>query len=68
MLKHTVHIASTMFHMTITILDIIHRRVFYLKHVSETGFCLRLQVESIQFGTIESWSLCLNLALSIGPN
>jgi hypothetical protein len=30
----------------ITILDIIHRPVFYLKHdVSETGLCLRLQVE-----------------------
>jgi hypothetical protein len=29
-----------------TVLDIIHRRAFYLKHdVSDTGFCLRLQVE-----------------------
>jgi hypothetical protein len=34
--------------------DIIHRNVFYLKHkVSETGFCLRLQVEPIQLGTLE---------------
>jgi hypothetical protein len=32
---------------TITILDIIYRPVFYLKHdVLETGFCLRLQVEA----------------------
>jgi hypothetical protein len=33
---------------TLTILDIIHCSVFYeyLKHdISETGFCLRLQVE-----------------------
>jgi hypothetical protein len=30
---------------TITILDIIHRSFFYLKHnISETDFCLRLQV------------------------
>jgi hypothetical protein len=30
---------------TITILDIIHRLVFYLKHhVSETGFCLQVKV------------------------
>jgi hypothetical protein len=30
---------------TITILDIIYRLVFYLKHgLSETGFCLPLQV------------------------
>jgi hypothetical protein len=32
---------------TITILDIVHRPVFYLKQdVSETGFCLRIQVET----------------------
>jgi hypothetical protein len=29
----------------IILLDIIHRLVFYLKHVSETGFCLSLRVE-----------------------
>jgi hypothetical protein len=34
---------------TITIMDIIHRPVFYLKHeVSETGFFLRLQVGPIE--------------------
>jgi hypothetical protein len=38
---------------TITILDIIHRPVFYLKHVSETGFCLCLQVEPTQVGPTE---------------
>jgi hypothetical protein len=38
---------------TITILDIIHRPVFYLKHnVSETGFCLRLHVETTQIGAV----------------
>jgi hypothetical protein len=37
--------------MTISILDIIHRTVFYLKHdVSETAFCLRIQVEPTQLG------------------
>jgi hypothetical protein len=36
---------------TITILDIIHRRVFYLKRdISETKFCLRFQVEITQVG------------------
>jgi hypothetical protein len=45
---------------TITILDIIHRPVFYLKHnVSEAVFCLRLQVEPIQLGPIHRASLCL---------
>jgi hypothetical protein len=44
---------------TITILDFIHRPVFYLKYlVSETGFCLRLQVKS-HFGRIDRASLCL---------
>jgi hypothetical protein len=34
----------------ITILDISYRPVFYLKHnVLETRFCLRLQLERIQF-------------------
>jgi hypothetical protein len=34
-------------------MDIIHRPVFYLKHnVSETGFCLRLQVDPTQMGPI----------------
>jgi hypothetical protein len=33
----------------ITILDIIHRFIIYLKHnVSETGFCLRLEAERTQ--------------------
>jgi short-subunit dehydrogenase involved in D-alanine esterification of teichoic acids len=43
-------------------LDIIHRPVIYLKHrpvyiskhnVSETGFCLRLQVKATQLGPID---------------
>jgi hypothetical protein len=39
-------------------LDIIYRPVFYLNYdVSETLFCLRLQVEPTQMGQIES-NLC----------
>jgi hypothetical protein len=45
---------------TITILDILHRSVFCLKHdVSKTGFCLCLQVEPIQLGPIDGTILCL---------
>jgi hypothetical protein len=40
-------------------LDIIHSPFFYLKHdVSETTFCLRLQVETAQLGTIDRDSKC----------
>jgi hypothetical protein len=40
----TMHTAC--FNIAITIVDIIHRPVFYLKYnVSETGFCLRIQAE-----------------------
>jgi hypothetical protein len=46
----------------ITILDIIHRPVFYLKHnVWETGFCPCLQVEPNQTGTIDRGGLCLRM-------
>jgi hypothetical protein len=35
-------------------MDIIHRPVFRLKHdVTETGVCLRLQVEPIHLGPVE---------------
>jgi hypothetical protein len=38
---------------TVTILDIIQRPVFYLKHdLSEAGFCRRLQVEPTQLGPV----------------
>jgi hypothetical protein len=38
----------------ITILDIIHSLVFYLKcNVSETGLCLHLQVEHIQLDPLD---------------
>jgi hypothetical protein len=38
-------------------LDINSRPVFYLKHnVSETGFCLRLQVKPTQLGPIDRTS------------
>jgi hypothetical protein len=37
---------------TVTVLDIIHHPVFYLKQdVSETGFCLHLQVDRSQLGS-----------------
>jgi hypothetical protein len=43
---------------TVIILDIIYLSVSYLKHnVSESGFCLRLQVEPTQMGLIDSYSL-----------
>jgi hypothetical protein len=43
---------------TTTILDIIHRPVFYLKQsVSETGFCLLLQGEPTQLGPVDRASL-----------
>jgi hypothetical protein len=49
---------------TITILDIIHRPVFYLKHdVSKTGFYFRLQAETSQMGPIDRASLCLLLVV-----
>jgi hypothetical protein len=39
---------------TITILDIIHRLVFYLKQdVSKTGFWVHLEVKSSQVGPVE---------------
>jgi hypothetical protein len=45
---------------TSTILEFIHRPVFYFKHTaSETGFRLRIQLEPTQLGQIEIASLCL---------
>jgi hypothetical protein len=45
---------------TITVLEIIHCPVFYLKYdFSKTGFCLRLQLEPTPLGPIDSPSLCL---------
>jgi hypothetical protein len=43
-----------------TLKDIVHRPVSYSKHdVSETGLCLRLQVEPTQVGLIDRASLYL---------
>jgi hypothetical protein len=51
---------------TITILDVIHRPVFYLKHdVSETEFCLCLQVRTTEIGRIEKAELCLRTTSTI---
>jgi hypothetical protein len=45
---------------TVTILGIIQCPVFYLKYsVSETGFCLRLQVKSTRLGPMDRASLSL---------
>jgi hypothetical protein len=45
--------SSPLLIVTITILDIIHRPVAYLKHnISGTGFYFRLQVEFIKFGPV----------------
>jgi hypothetical protein len=43
---------------TVTVLDIIHRPVVYLKYNhSETGFCHRLQEELTELGQIDvTWS------------
>jgi hypothetical protein len=44
----------------IMIMNITHCSVFYLKHnVSETGFCLLLQVEPTQLGPINRNNLYL---------
>jgi hypothetical protein len=49
-------------HIAITILDTIHRPVFYLElSVSETGLCLRPQVEPAWLSLIDGASLCLRL-------
>jgi hypothetical protein len=46
----TYRFVTMIINITITILDSIHRIVFYLKHnVLETGFCLRLKAERTQF-------------------
>jgi hypothetical protein len=52
----------------ITILDIIHRPVFYLKDdVSETGFCLCLQLEPVQVGQYKNQSLSPEPPENISP-
>jgi hypothetical protein len=51
---------------TVTILDISHRPVFYLKReVSETGFCLRLQVGPTYLGPMYIASFCLLIQNSV---
>jgi hypothetical protein len=58
---------------TITILDITHRPVFCLKQISESGFCLHLEVEPTQLRPIGPWRcdtsripLCLESGLTEG--
>jgi hypothetical protein len=46
--------SDTLFNIIIMFLDNLHRPVLFKTHnVSETGFCLRLQVESTQLGPID---------------
>jgi hypothetical protein len=55
---------------TLTVLDIIHHPVFYLKHdVSETGSCLHLQVEPTQVRPVNRASLRMRQRQtpSVGP-
>jgi hypothetical protein len=48
------HSAVTSFRVVV-FMDIVHSPIVYLKHnVSETGFCLHLQMKSTQLNTIES--------------
>jgi hypothetical protein len=47
-------IQGLILNITIIIVDIMYRLVFYLKDgVKEAGFCIRLQVEPIQFGPMD---------------
>jgi hypothetical protein len=63
-LKKTTCSFSTTYTTTITILDTIHRHVFYLKHdVSETGFWIRLHVEPTEVGPVDTASLCLQVEI-----
>jgi hypothetical protein len=59
-------------HAAIKILDIIHRPVFYSEYnVSNTDFSSRIQVEPIQLGPIDRYSLQVRrqrLSLSFVPN
>jgi hypothetical protein len=51
---------SKKFSTTVTIQDIVHFPVIYLKrYVSVTGFCVRLQVEATYLGIIDTDMLCL---------
>jgi hypothetical protein len=53
-------------HITVIVLNIIHRPAFYLKHdVSESAFYLRLQVEHTQIGAIHTASVSIRLALTL---
>jgi hypothetical protein len=64
---------ETLFTLIVSILVIVHGRVFDLKlNFSETGFCLRLKVEPTHLDPIcvGSFFLCTpaqRLVLSVGP-
>jgi hypothetical protein len=45
---------TSLINITVSIVYIIHRSIVYLKHnISETGFCLLLQVEHTQLGPVQ---------------
>jgi hypothetical protein len=57
--RHTYAMVRIQSVISLTFLHIIHRPVLYLKHVlSETKFCLPIQVEPICFGSVDRPSLC----------
>jgi hypothetical protein len=69
-----VFLISWTFDITITILDVIHCPVYYLKHgISETGFCVCLQVELTEVDLVDRASLYLQMgqkqriAVSVAP-
>lgn len=60
MIGYVRHIwSNVVINVTITILNAIYRLVFYLNNsISQTGFCLRLQVEPTRLSTIHKANLC----------
>jgi hypothetical protein len=53
---------------TVTIMDVINRHVFYLKqNVAVTGFCLRVQVEPSHEGPVNRAILCLRTPAKSKP-
>jgi hypothetical protein len=70
-LPEDMHLNVTLYNLTchriitVTILDVIRRLVWYLKYgVSDIEFCLRLQLKLTQVGPIERASLCLHAEYS----
>jgi hypothetical protein len=66
-MRFTYPTRKVVLNVTVTILDIIHRPVVYLKYdVSEIEFCPRLKVEPSQLCQIDRSSLCVRFHLKKG--